>query len=180
MAGRIETDLHMVRRTVSNIACDRSAAEKAGTQIMSTDPFELVLSHAHDVQRQGQDKAVARARPDSKNRTVAIARGADGRVLIHSYTGRSIEELCSLWGLTVGDLFPPRPRDLSPQEQAAMRQAAKQAGWSAALGVLSREALVVAIAAGYIEHGEALTSDDRGRLTLAIRRIDDAKGALCA
>lgn len=180
MAGRIETGLHLVLRAVRDVARDRTAAEEADTQIMSTDPFELVLSHAHDVQRQGHDKAVARACPDSKHRNVSIARGADGRVLLKSWTGRSVEELCSLWGLTVGDLFPPRPRDLNPQEQAAMRQAAKQAGWSAALGVLSREALVVAIAAGYVEDGEALTSDDRGRLTLAIRRIDDAKAVLCA
>jgi hypothetical protein len=146
------------------------------------DPFELILSHAEGVKRLGADRATFKA-PTREDRTasVSLARGANGAVLLHDFGGDSAADILAAMGLTLAALFPTRERrDMTPAERAEMRTHAKFAGWSAALGVLDREATVVLCAAAYPTRGEDLTQEDRDRLATACARIHDAREVLNA
>ncbi|MBB6246185.1 hypothetical protein HDE80_001206 [Rhodanobacter sp. A1T4] len=81
-------------------------------------------------------------------------------------------------GLQMGDLFPERIRDTTPEGRRAAQQAFKQAGWGAALGVVGREAKVISIAAHDLAAGLVLNDTDAERLALAIDRIDTAREVL--
>ena len=108
---------------------------------------------------------------------VSIATADDGRVLLHAFCGCDAVTVLAAVGLSVSDLFPQRLRDTSPEVRKALREAALQARWRAALGVLAFEAAVVHAAAHAVLHGP-LSDDDQHRLTLAADRIDDARAIL--
>lgn len=146
---------------------------------VSGDPFELIASRAEGFKRLGADRAICRAPTRADKRpSVSIARGHDGRVLVHDFGGDSIDTLCAGWGIAVSDLFPPRAETLTPGESARMRQAAKQSGWAAALRVLTYEAAVVIAAAAETVAGHPLSAIDTARLRLALQRLTSARQIL--
>ncbi|MFC4822236.1 hypothetical protein [Dokdonella ginsengisoli] len=150
--------------------------------IQDSDPFELILSHANGVRRLGPNRATFKA-PTREDRTasVSLARGADGAVLLHDFGGDSARDILEAMGLSLASLYPQcERRDMTPSERSEMRMHAKIAGWSAALGVLDREATVVLCAAAYPERGEPLAADDQARLSIACQRIHDAREVLNA
>ncbi|HKZ10392.1 MAG TPA: hypothetical protein VJL61_06770 [Rhodanobacteraceae bacterium] len=110
--------------------------------------------------------------------SLSITEGDDGRVLLHCFACSDTPGILAAAGMEASDLFPERIKDQTPEGRRRARQAFKQSAWAAALGVLSREATVVACAAGMLRQGHALTAEDDSRLTLAMQRIDDARAVL--
>jgi hypothetical protein len=110
--------------------------------------------------------------------SLAITETEDGTVLVHCFACTDVRGILDATGLQLADLFPERIKDTSPEGRRRARQAFKQGAWAAALGVLSREATVVGCAAGMLRQGHALTPEDDTRLTLAMKRIDDARAVL--
>lgn len=110
--------------------------------------------------------------------SLAVTEADDGRVLLHCFACSDTPGILAAAGLEASDLFPERIKDTSPEGRRRARQAFKQSGWAAALGVLSREATVVGCAAGMLRQGRALSPEDDARLTMAMQRIDDARAVL--
>jgi hypothetical protein len=65
---------------------------------------------------------------------------------------------------------------MSFAERGALREQGRQAQWRAALNVLALEAKIVQIAAHELALGKPLDSDDRQRIGVACKRIDEAQG----
>lgn len=146
---------------------------------VSTSPVAMLLSRLEGVRANGSGRWIAKCPAHADKRpSLSIAEGADGRVLLHDFGGCDVHSILAAVGLEAFDLFPPRPRDLSPAERSELRIHARMAGWSAALNVLQREARIVAISAGDVLAGREFTPDDHERLALALSRIEDAREAL--
>lgn len=110
--------------------------------------------------------------------SLSITQVDDGRLLLHDFAGCDTYRILSAIGLELADLYPERIRDPSPEARQRAREAFKHSAWAAALRVLSREAAVVLAAAGMLRQGHTLATADDTRLTLAMQRIDDARGML--
>lgn len=114
---------------------------------------------------------------EDRQASLSIAFGNDGRILVHDFAGCHITDVLGAVGLTTADLFPARSRGDLPDSRRALRESARQAQWRAALGVLSREATVVSIAARAVLRGR-MTNADAQRVTVALERIDAARTVL--
>lgn len=110
--------------------------------------------------------------------SLAITVADDDRILLTCFACHDTPAILAAVGLELADLYPERIKDTSPEARQRAREAFKRDGRRAALGVLSRECLVVLAAAGMLRQGLALTADDDNRLTLAMQRIDDARAVL--
>ena len=84
---------------------------------------------------------------EDRDASLSVGAGHDGRTLLHCFAGCSALEVVHTLGLELRDLFPNRceARGMNSAERSATRQAARESQWAAALGVLSREATVVAV-----------------------------------
>lgn len=138
---------------------------------------EVLLSRLEGVSPSG---AGWRARCPScggRSRKLSIAM-ADDRVLLHCFGGCRADEVLQSAGLTWADVMPPRHWPQSPEEQRRARRAIREAGWSAALGELALEAVVVKLAAEQIAGWHFLSEEDDARLAIAVTRIDRAASVL--
>jgi len=100
-------------------------------------------------------------------------------VLVHCFAGCAAADVLTAVGLGWKDIMPPRAWPQSPEEQRRASRAIREAGWSAALAVLSLESKVVALAARDIHHlGGLQSSRDLERLNLAVERIGTASATL--
>ncbi|MBS0194780.1 MAG: DNA primase [Proteobacteria bacterium] len=113
-----------------------------------------------------------------RNASLSVAEGSDGRVLVKCFAGCDVLAIVHAVGLEVADLFPERIADRSPEGRVAQREAYRQSGWVAALGVLTREATIVAIVAGDVAAGRVPSDEYLTRLRLAIERIESAREVL--
>lgn len=115
----------------------------------------------------------------SSRGSLSVSEGDDGRVLLHCFAGCGAAEIVVAVGLSLADLYPEKPRDLSPMGRTAARAAMRESGWRAALGVLVRESLIVLLAARETQRNP-LTAEEVGRLALAVERIQSAREVLTA
>ncbi len=146
---------------------------------VSTSPVETLLARLEGVRSNGPGRWVAKCpAPADKHPSLSIAEGADARVLVHDFGGCDVHAVLAAVGLEAKDLFPSRPRNLSPAERNELRMHSRMAGWAAALGVLEREARIIIIVAAEVLAGCELSADDRSRAALALQRIEDARVAL--
>ena len=112
------------------------------------------------------------------SRKVTIAE-RDGKVLLHCFGGCRAEDVIGAVGLTWADLHPPRGWPLSREESRRARRAIREAGWAAALSVLSLESKIVLLAARDVHIlGGLQSSSDLDRLEQAVERIDSAAAVL--
>lgn len=145
----------------------------------STSPVDALLPRLEGVRCNGPGRWVAKCPAHADKRpSLSIAEGADGRVLVHDFSGCDVYAILSAVGLEAKDLFPSRTRDLSPAERNELRMHARMAGWSAALGVLECEARIVIIVAAEVLAGCEHNADDHARAALALQRIEGARVAL--
>lgn len=143
---------------------------------MNTD---ILLSRLEHVRRAGNGWRADCPNGHAKARgSLSIAQTDDGTVLLHCFACGDVHGILSAVGLEVGDLFPERIKDTSPKARNTRRDAFRQAGWAAALGVLAREAILVEVAAHDMAEGIAVTGVDHDRLLLACRRIHDVREIL--
>jgi len=113
-----------------------------------------------------------------KSPSLSIKQCDDGTILLHDFGGCSPSDILAAVGLELADLFPKRLKPRTPEERKTAREAFKRDSWSAALGVLAREATIVEIAAHDLADNKPLSSEDHDRLLTAIARIGDAKAVL--
>jgi hypothetical protein len=115
---------------------------------------------------------------EDRSASLSVAEGDDGRALLRCFAGCSAAAVVEALGITLADLFEQKPVDLSPLGRAQQREAHRQAGWAAALGVLAREGVVVEILAREMVQGRTPSAEDLSRVSLAMERIALAREVL--
>ena len=73
---------------------------------------------------------------EGRSRKLAITE-SDGRVLLHCFAGCAAADVLAAVGLRWADIMPPRSWPPSRDEQRRASRAIREAGWSAALAMLS-------------------------------------------
>lgn len=157
----------------------REAQTKGGGLHMHGRPIDRLLPLLHNVRGHGIGWRADCPNGHRKARgSLAITEADDGRVLLTCFACHDTHGILAAVGLELADLFPERIRDPSPEARRAACAAFKRNAWSAALGVLGREATVVEIAAHDLAAGNPLNPPDHDRLLLACERIHGAREVL--
>lgn len=138
---------------------------------------DVLLSRLDRVRQFGKGWSARCPAHQDRQASLSVTIGNDGRILAHCFAGCAIVDVLGAVGLTLADLFPARIRDDSPEGRRELREAARQAQWRAALGVLAVEATVVSIAAYDVLRGR-VSDADAHRVALAVERIDAAREVL--
>lgn len=149
----------------------------AGSRSASV-PVDVLLSRLEGVRNSGRGWIARCPAHADRSASLSVAEGRDGRALVKCFAGCEVLAVVHSVGLELADLFPERITDTTPEGRAASREAWRQSGWAAALGVLAREASIVLIAARELAQGHALDADDHARLLLAMERIQGAREVL--
>lgn len=156
---------------------DKSSGYRLTTHVLS--PLqELILPRLDRVRKAGSGFIARCPAHSDKTASLSLAEGSDGRTLLNCFAGCSPGDVLAAIGLSLRDLFPQRPRDLSPLQRAERRQAWQHACTLAAARTLAGEGLVIELAALQIEAGEPLQHHDRTRLSEARQRCEAAVVAL--
>lgn len=135
---------------------------------------DVLLAKLDGVKRTGPGRWLAKCPAHEDRRaSLAIREADEGKILAHCFAGCSIHEVVAAAGLEMSDLFPPRPADPAHVGKIERRP------FPAAdiLRAVAFEALVVGCAASTLCAGGVLTDVDRGRLMLAVRRLQAALDA---
>lgn len=103
---------------------------------------------------------------EDRSPSMTIRELDDGRILMHCFTGCSIESILGALGIQFEDLFPEKLGDHFPREKIPFPA-------SDVLQAVKKEALIVAIGAAASVHRE-LSLEDKERLMLASERIQRA------
>ena len=141
-------------------------------------PVDLLLSRLEGVRASGRGWIARCPAHADRSASLSLAEGRDGRALVKCFAGCEVLDVLRAVGLELADLFPQRIADASPAGRVEAREAWRQSGWAAALGVLGREASVVLIAARMLADGHALKPGDQARLLVAVERIEGAREVL--
>lgn len=73
--------------------------------------IEDILSRFEGVEQKAPDSWMARCPAHGDNNpSLSITRKPDGKVLMHCFTGCTVEEICAAVGLKMSDLMPERPK----------------------------------------------------------------------
>ncbi len=137
----------------------------------------VLLSRLDRVRQYGKGWSARCPAHEDRSASLSVAIGDDGRILVHDFAGCAIGDVLESVGLQLSDLFPQRLRDQSTEGRRALREAALQSRWRAALGVLAREGSIISIAA-YAVLRRDLTDADAHRVAVALERIDAAREVL--
>lgn len=128
---------------------------------------ETFLSALDKVKRNGKSQWVACCPAhDDKSPSMTIAETDDGRVLVHCFSGCSVEEILGAVGMDYGVLFPPKPESHTPRKPTSRPFMAHSV-----VECLAFEALIVVTAAKLMANGETLYANDYQRLLLAAERM---------
>ncbi len=138
---------------------------------------DALLSRLERVRQYGKGWSARCPAHQDRQASLSVTIGNDGRILAHCFAGCAIGDVLGAVGLAVGDLFPARIRDDSPDGRRELRESARQAQWRAALGVLAFEASIV-VAAAYSALRGDLSDADAHRVAIAVDRIDAARAEL--
>ncbi len=131
-------------------------------------PIDNVLSRLESVRQRQQSQWSARCPAHAdKGPSLSVRESTDGAVLIHCFAGCTPHEVVASMGLELHELFPPRE-----QTPGAPKRAAQLLTSGQALELLADEAMLVAVAAGNVGHGVALTQGDTDRVMQAAGRIN--------
>lgn len=144
----------------------------------NSNPIDTLLSRLKGVQSAGKGYRSMCPSCGGKSRKVSINVADTGSVLLHAFCGCTPADVLAAVGLQLADLFPVRLRPMSNAERRESRRHATEAGWRAALGVLSFEAGVVCAASTAMLVGEILSDIDQDRLQSSYERIMAARGVL--
>ena len=130
---------------------------------------QALLERLDKVRRTAPDNWIAccPAHAD-KSPSLAVRALEDGRTLLHCFGGCRPDAVLGVLGMTVADLFPPRPRH--PQGGATKSGIRPMD----ALRCIAGEATVVMVAADMLRGGEVLAECDVARLATAAKRIRTA------
>lgn len=107
---------------------------------------------------------------DDRKPSLSVRELDDGRVLLHCWVGCAAGDVVAAVGLTLGDLFPPRPERLDHRQRGERRPFPA----ADALRCVAHEAELIAIAACRMVRGLPPDDDDLQRILLAASRINAA------
>ncbi len=107
-------------------------------------------------------------RPHSTPSRSLWVEAPDDKIILKCWKGCGALDVLTTLGLDWGALFPDRPKDNRIRRSPPIP-------YREALVGIDFEAAVVAIVAGRLEQGIALTTADLDRLALAAQRIDAAR-----
>lgn len=163
------------RGSVRQRATGQAPTQSSGYNALSLEQF---LSRVDRVRKTGAGYTARCPAHEDRTASLSVTAGNDGRVLVHCFAGCSIGDVLGSVGLTVGDLFPRRITDPSPEARRELQGLALRAELRSCANVLDGEASVVLIAAGDLQRGRTLSADDHARLALAAERIHAARVAI--
>ncbi|BCX88502.1 putative DNA primase/helicase [Methylomarinovum tepidoasis] len=133
-------------------------------------PIDLILPRLEKARR-SKNGWIARCPAHlDKTPSLGVRELDDGRVLIHCFSGCDAADVVAAVGLTLADLFPPRPP--GPERQFAPSSNPAFSPFDV-LRLIQHEIHIVLAAACTALNGE-LTREDIERLQTAINRITDA------
>lgn len=132
--------------------------------------IDSLISRLEKVKSTGQGRWVACC-PAHQDKTpsLAIREADDGRILIHCFSGCSVDAVVSAIGIELSDLFPEDSRAIGHANPDRRPFPAEDI-----LRSLNLEAIVVSCAARTILDGKTLIEEDKIRLMTALRRIERA------
>lgn len=132
--------------------------------------IDSLISRLEKVKSTGQGRWVACC-PAHQDKTpsLAIREAEDGRILLHCFSGCSVDAIVSAIGIELSDLFPEDSRSIGHANPERRPFPAEDI-----LRSLNLEAIVVSCAARTILDGKSLNDEDQKRLMLALRRIERA------
>lgn len=135
--------------------------------------IDNLLSRLDRVKRTGANTWIARCPSHSDKSPSLSVRLADcSVVLVHCFAGCSAHEVVDAVGMDLSDLFPEKGDGLDVGAPLRRPFAA-----SDILRAIAFEALVVGCAASSMAAGTVLSAEDRGRLLVAVGRIQDGLAA---
>jgi hypothetical protein len=132
-----------------------------------------ILPRLQKVKSTGPDRWIACC-PAHQDRSpsLTIRALADGRVLMHCFSGCEVDDVLGAVGLSFGDLFPePLTREFLPKIHAPFSALE-------ALQCLTAESAIVAIASSDVADGKPLSPTDANRVAVAAGRIASALEAV--
>lgn len=136
--------------------------------------MEHILSRLQKVRgRNGSYSACCPAHED-RSPSLTIRETPDGTILLHCFSGCSVNAIAEAVGVELTDLFPPESEDYKAFDARNRKPVRPKFYASELLRAISFEATVVAVAAHNLAAGKALSKTDLDRLTLAKQRITEA------
>lgn len=132
--------------------------------------IDSLISRLEKVKSTGQGRWVACC-PAHQDKTpsLAIREAEDGRILLHCFSGCSVDAVVSAIGIELSDLFPEDSRSIGHANPERRPFPAEDI-----LRSLNLESIVVSCAARTILDGKTLNDEDQKRLMTALRRIERA------
>lgn len=132
--------------------------------------LDTLLSRLDKVRQTGPGRWSANCPShDDKSPSLSIRELDDGRILVHCFTGCPVSDVLAAIGLGFTDLFPLDSHAIGHANPERRPFPAADV-----LRALYHETLIVAAAAGFLLEGRALSEADRGRLGMALERIQAA------
>ena len=139
--------------------------------------FQTIISRLSNARRTGKGYMARCPAHQDRSSSLSICCTNDGTILLKCFAGCGAGEVVSALGLTLGDLFPVKPKDCTPEGRSQLRQFARESDWGAALNVLGFEAGVMLLAGADLLAGKH-TAENQTRLGLACERITSARQVL--
>ena len=166
-------------RAGSGKAKERSSLGANGSAgVLQPPSVDMILSRLEKVRPSGKGFTARCPAHEDRTASLSVTQGADGRLLIHCFASCPTADVLGAVGLSVGDLFPKRIGDATPDQRRELQGHALRAKLRACADVVDLEARVILIAAGDLERGKPLDNADHDRLAVACDRIRAARVAI--
>lgn len=146
--------------------------------LIALEPMAELESRLEAVQRSGRGLRARCPACGGKSRKLAVDEADNGSVLLHCFGGCSALAVVQAAGLSLADLFPTRLTPMTDAERREAKRRFKEAGWRAALDMLDVEGAVVQIAQQELSNWQVLSEEDDKRLSVAKKRIAEARAVL--
>ena len=134
-------------------------------------PIDLLLDRLSGVKQTRPDRWQSRCPAhDDRSPSLAITETQDGTILIRCWAGCGAADIVGAVGLELKDLFPPRFDYQSSQPSRKPRYSAAEV-----VRTLVMEAGIVVLGYRNLQRGEALNTQDEGRVEVAINAIENCR-----
>jgi hypothetical protein len=108
---------------------------------------------------------------EDRSPSLAVKELADGRILVHCFSGCSASDIVAALGFELKDLMPP------PTNDQFFKPVRKPWSDTDALKLLAREAAIVALATSALAEGKTLSAASADRVAQAAGNISNAMEA---
>ena len=131
--------------------------------------MSTLIDRLEGVRETGPSRWIARCPShDDRSPSLSIRELDDGRILLHDFGGCHVSDVLSALGMEMTDLFPERLSHHLPPTHSRIPA-------SDLLKIIADEALTVGVIAGLILDDRDIDEDEWSRLSLAVRRIGEAR-----